>query len=340
VRSRTGLLMVVVSLLACVLLGCGAQTKKTSALRRVQTIPLPRVHGRIDHLAVDPANRRLFVAALENNTLEVMDLKSGKRVEQVGSLREPQGVAYVPATHTLIVTEGGGSSADIYNARSLKLVGRVELGPDPDNVRYDPATERAYVGYGGGADSALGVIDAKTDTKVSDIKLSGHPESFQLEKDGQRIFVNVPDSGEVEVVNREKGTVVATWPIKDASENFPMALEEADHRLFVGTRSPARLLVLDTDTGKTVANLASVGDADDIFYDAKAKRIYVSGGAGAIRVFTQKDANHYDVLGEVPTVEGARTSLFVPESRRLYLAVPDYGGQRAEVRIYKAEASG
>ena len=179
----------------------------------------------------------------------------------------------------------------------------------------------------------------KTDTKVSDIKLSGHPESFQLEKNGERIFVNVPDSGAVEVVDREKGAVVATWPIKGASENFPMALDEADHRLFVGTRSPARLLVLDTETGKIVADLDSGGDADDIFYDAKAKRIYVSGGAGAIRVFTQKDANQYEVLGEVSTAEGARTSLFVSESRRLYLAVPDYGGQQAEVRVYKAEAS-
>jgi hypothetical protein len=118
-----------------------------------------------------------------------------------------------------------------------------------------------------------------------------------------------------------------------------MALDEGDHRLFVGTRSPARLLVLDTETGKPVANLASVGDADDIFYDAKAKRIYVSGGAGAIRVFTQKDPNQYKVLGEVSTAEGARTSLFVPGWRKLYLAVPDYGGQQAEVRIYKVEAS-
>jgi DNA-binding beta-propeller fold protein YncE len=344
VRTRAALavpaLLVLAVLVACASFGCGASVHKTSALRRIQTISLPGVEGRIDHLAVDPADGRLFVAALENDTLEVVDLRSGKRVEQVRGLREPQGVTYIPATHTLIVTEGGGSSADIYDARSLKPVDRVELGPDPDNVRYDPVTERAYVGYGGGTDSALGVIDLKTNTKVTNIKLSGHPESFQLEKNGERIFVNVPDSGAVEVVNREKGTLVATWPIKGASENFPMALDEADHRLFVGTRSPARLLVLDTETGKTAANLASVGDADDIFYDAKAKRIYVSGGAGAIRVFTQKDANHYEVLGEVATAEGARTSLFVPESRRLYLAIPDDGGQQAEVRIYKAEASG
>ena len=334
------MLLVLAVLVAYATFGCSAPVHKTSALRRVQTIRLPGVAGRIDHLAVDLTDQRLFVAALENNTLEVVDLKRGKRVDEIGGLQEPQGVAYVPASHELIVTNGGGGTADIYGVRSLERLLQVDLGPDPDNVRYDPATHRAYVGYGEGSGAALGVIDLKTDTKVTDIKLSGHPESFQLAKDGERIFVNVPDSGEVEVVNREKGTVVASWPIKGASENFPMALDDADHRLFVGTRSPPKLLVLDTDTGKTLASLDSPGDADDIFYDAKAKRIYVSGGAGAIRVFAQKDANHYEVLGEVPTAEGARTSLFVPESRKFYLAVPDYGGQRAEVRIYEAEASG
>src|SRR5919206_2949681 len=165
------MLLILLLLLTCVLLGCGAQTKKTSALRRVQTIPLPGVEGRIDHLAVDPVDGWLFVAALENNTLEIVDLKSGKRIREIRGLQEPQGVAYVPATHRLIVSEGGGNTADIYDATSLKLVDKVELGSDPDNVRYDPATDRVYLGYGGGAASALGVIDLKTDTKVLDIKL-------------------------------------------------------------------------------------------------------------------------------------------------------------------------
>ena len=338
-RTRPGLLAVVGLLVACVLLGCGAQTQKTSALRKVLMIPLPGVQGRIDHLAVDLADGRLFVAALENGTLEVVDLRSGKQVDQVGGLQEPQGVAYVPTTHRLIVSEGGRGFADFYDARSLRREDEIPLGPDPDNVRYDPATDRAYVGYGGGAESALGVIDLKADTQVADIKLSGHPESFQLEKNGERIFVNVPGSRVVEVVDRNKGSVEATWPIKGATENFPMALDEADHRLFVGAWSPPRLLVLDTGTGKAVGNLGSVGDADDIFYDAKAKRIYVSGGAGAVRVFAQKDANHYETLGEVSTAEGARTLLFVAESRRLYIAVPNYSGQQAAIRVYEAEAN-
>ena len=344
VRTRAALavraLLVLAVLVACASFGCGAPVHKTSALRQVQTIRLPGVEGRIDHLAVDLTDQRLFVAALENNTLEVVDLKTGKQIDEIDGLQEPQGLAYLPASHELIVTNGGGGTADIYDARSLERLLQVDLGSDPDNVRYDPATDRAYVGYGEGSRAALAVLDLKTGTKVADVQLSGHPESFQLEKNGNRIFVNVPDSGQVEVVDREQGSVVTTWPIKDASENFPMALDEADHRLFAGTRSPSKLLVLDTETGKTLASLDSPGDADDIFYDAKAKRIYVSGGDGAIGVFDQKDADHYEQLGAVSTAEGARTSLFVPGTRRLYLAVPDYGTQQAEVRVYEAARGG
>jgi hypothetical protein len=340
VRTRAALavptLLVLAMLVACASFGCGAPVQKTSALRRVQTIRLPGVEGRIDHLAVDLTDERLFVAALENNMLEAVDLKTGKRIDEIKGLQEPQGVAYVPASHELIVTNGGGGTADIYGARSLERLLQVDLGPDPDNVRYDPATERAYVGYGEGSGAALGVLDLKTGAKIADINLSGHPESFQLEKKGERIFVNVPDSGGVEVVDRRKGSVVASWPIQDASENFPMALDEGNHCLFVGTRSPPKLLVLDTDTGRTLASLDAPGDADDIFYDAEAQRIYVSGGDGAIGVFDQKDADHYEPLGETSTAEGARTSLFVPETRRLYIAVPKYGTQEAEVRVYEA----
>jgi hypothetical protein len=182
----------------------------------------------------------------------------------------------------------------------------------------------------------LGIIDIETGAKIADVKLSGHPESFQLEGDGKRIFVNVPTSDQVQVVDREKGAVIAAWPITDARENFPMALDEANHRLFVGTRNPARLLVLDTETGNTIASLDSSGDTDDIFYDAAAKRIYVSGGEGAISVFEQKDPDTYSPIGKVDTAEGARTSLFVPESSTLYLAVPHRGDQQAEVRAFEA----
>ncbi len=328
-------------LLVCLALaGCASRTGQTPApLRQVGTVPLPGVEGRIDHMALDPEGGRLFVAALGNGTVEVVDPKSGRRVDEIGGLKEPQGVAYLPDADRLLVTNGGGDSLKIYDGRSLKLVDEVRLGGDPDNVRYDPATGRAYVGYGEGDGAAIGAVDVEKGEKVADVGLSGHPESFQLEKGGgERIFVNVPASGGIEVADRKKGAVVATWPVREAANNFPMALDEADHRLFVVTRSPAKLLVLDTATGETVASLDAPGDADDVFYDAKAGRVYVSGGDGTIGVFQQKDPDTYALIGEVPTVEGARTSLFVPETGTLYLAVPRSGGQgEAEVRVYETQ---
>lgn len=291
-------------------------------------------------MTLDRKGGRLFVAALGNGTVEVVDPRSGKRIDEIGGLEEPQGVAYLPDVGRLLVTNGGGDSLEIYDGRSLRPVDEVRLGSDPDNVRYDPASGRAYVGYGGGGDgAAIGVVDVEKGEKVADIALSAHPESFQPEKKGgERVFVNVPESGGIEVADRRRGAVVATWPIREAGDNFPMALDEADHRLFVGTRSPARLLVLDTATGKTVASLDAPGDADDVFYDAKAKRIYVSGGDGTIGVFEQKDPDAYERVGEVPTAEGARTSLFVPETGTFYLAVPRGGqGEEAEVRVYETQ---
>jgi YVTN family beta-propeller protein len=316
------------------------QTSETSVLRQVQSIQLPNVEGRIDHMAIDSKGERLFVAALGNNTLEVIDLKASKVAGEIPNLKEPQGVAYVPEGNKLLITNGEGDSLDIYDAQSLKLLNQVVLGDDTDNVRYDSTTGYAYVGYGTGSGSALGVVDVSTTTKVADIRLSGHPESFQLEDSGQRIFVNVPTANQIAVVDREKGSVVETWPLSEATENFPMALDEANHRLFVGTRSPVKLLILNTETDKPITSLDSSGDADDIFYDAKNKRIYVSGGEGAISVFEQTNPDNYKLLGKVDTARGARTSLFVADSGTLYVAVPHRGSQQAEVRAFQTESQG
>src|SRR5919107_1813609 len=287
-----------VLLIAVALVGCASRTTTTSqsdetsqsggtaALEQGQPITLPNGSGRIDHMALDSQADRLFVAALGNNTLEVIDLKAGKDTDEIKGLKEPQGVLYIPEDNKLLVTNGDGDSVDIYDAQSLKLLNQVVLGDDPDNVRYDATTGYAYVGYGTGNESALGVVDVEKGTKVADIKLSGHPESFQLEDDGQRIFVNVPIAGHIAVVDRDKESVVQTRPLSNVTENFPMALDEGNHRLFVGTRSPAKLLVFDTETGTQITSLDSSGDADDIFYDTHNKRIYVSGG-DAISVFEQ-----------------------------------------------------
>jgi DNA-binding beta-propeller fold protein YncE len=294
------------------------------------------VEGRIDHLAVDLTGQRLFVAALGNNTLEVFDLKGGKHLRSIPGLAEPQGVAYVAASDRIVVASGGDGSCRIYDGQSYRQVQEVKLGEDADNVRYDAQTRRLYVGYGSGA---IAVIDLARGARLADIALKGHPESFQLETKGKRIFVNVPTARQVAVLDRDKNAVVATWPLASHGANFPMALDEANHRLLVGCRTPPELLVIDTESGKLTASLPCVGDTDDLFYDARRKRVYVSGGEGAISVFDQTDADHYQPLARIPTAAGARTSLFVPATGSLYLAVPHRGSQNAEVRVYDATAS-
>jgi YVTN family beta-propeller protein len=312
------------------------QAEDTAALHQTRSIPLPGVEGRIDHMAIDLRGGRLFVAALGNNTVEVIDLATDKVTDEIKDLKEPQGVAYVPEGDKLLISNGKGASLDIYDGQSLQLRNQVSLRDDPDNIRYDATSGYAYVGYGTGTGSALGVVDVSTGTKVGDIKLSGHPESFQLEEDGQRIFVNVPTANHVAVIDRDKGSVVETWPLSDAADNFPMSLDKANHRLFVGTRSPAKLVVLDTETGEQITSFDASGDADDIFYDVNNKRIYTSGGEGAISVLKQVDPDDYQSMGKVATAEGARTLLFVSDwENTLFLAVPQRGRQQAEIREFQ-----
>jgi DNA-binding beta-propeller fold protein YncE len=247
-------------------------------------------------------------------------------------LREPQGVGFIPESNKLYVANAKGGACDIFDAASFKRIKSVIFSDDADNVRYDAAAGRVYVGYG---DGALGFIDAASGDRIGDVRLDGHPESFQLEKNGARIFVNIPAARKIVVVDRAKAAVIGSWKV-EARDNFPMALDEEHHRLFIATRKPAKLTVYDTESGKVVANLDSPGDADDIFYDHARRRVYVSGGEGSIGIFQQKDADHYDPVAKISTAAGARTALFVPQLNRLYLAVPHRGGQGAEIRVYEA----
>ena len=320
-------------LLGLTLFAARVQAEESAALRSVQTIPLPSVEGRIDHMAADLKGQRLFIAALGNNTVEVLDLRAGKRTRSLSGFHQPQGVSFVPDFNKVFVTNEEGGNCDVYDGSSFKLVKSIRFSDDSDNIRYDTSNRRVYVGYGSGG---LGIINAASGEQSGAINLNGHPESFQLERAGPRIFINIPKSQEIAVVDREKGAVIGSWPITGARSNFPMTLDEAHRRLFVGVRQPAKILVFDTDSGKLVADLPSPGDADDIFYDGGRQRIYISGGDGFIGILQQQDADHYKTLAEIPTASGARTSLFVPELSRLYLAVPHRGAQRAEIRVYEA----
>jgi hypothetical protein len=302
-------------------------------LRQIQTIALPGVNGRIDHMAVDVNGQRLLMSALGNNTLEVIDLKSGRRVHTIRGLKEPQGAAYIPEEDEAFVANARGGAVVGYDGKSLKELKTYDFTDDADNLRYDRLLRRLYVGYGGGA---LGIIDLLNRKTLPPIKLAGHPESFQIEVTGSRIFVNVPTAHHIAVIDRYQATLLATWPVNGARDNFPMALDETHHRLLITTRQPPKLIAFDTDAGKSVASLPTVGDADDMFYDAARSLVYISGGAGAIDVFRQSDPDHYEHVARIPTAPGARTSLFVPALKRLYLAVPHRPNQPASIRVYEA----
>jgi DNA-binding beta-propeller fold protein YncE len=285
-------------------------------LKLEKTIELPDVQGRIDHMSIDIAGQRLFVSALGNNTVEVVDLKAGKRAHTISGLKEPQGALYIRDKNRLFVASDKDGTVKVFDGTSFQLLKTVEYGDDADNLRYDSARERVYVGYGSGA---LGEMDTDGQ-KIAETKLDAHPESFQLEK--------------VAVVDREVHSVVTSWGMGLTLGNYAMALDEADHRLFVVSRAPARLVVMDTATGKVVQKLAAVGDTDDIFFDQTHKRIYATGGEGAISVFEQQDPDHYREMARVPTVKGARTSFFSPDLGRLYVAVRRQGSSPAAIQVF------
>jgi YVTN family beta-propeller protein len=306
-------------------------SRAAEPLRLVAKIPLPNVEGRIDHFAWDETNQRLFVAGLGNNTVEIIDAGKAKVVDRIANLKTPQGIAVTPDGSRIAVANDADGSCRIYDGASLKQLHSVDLHDDADNVRYDALKKLFWVGYGSGG---LAAIDPQSGKVVQNIKLDGHPESFQLESSGKRVFVNVPGAGHIVVVDREKSAVVARWPLIGVAANFPMALDEARHRLFVGCRKPAKLLVLDTESGKTVATLDIVGDTDDLFYDAVSHRIYVTGGAGRIDTILQTDADNYRALSSIETATGARTGLFVATSGELYVAVPHRRSRQAEIQVF------
>jgi DNA-binding beta-propeller fold protein YncE len=303
-------------------------------LQLKQAIPLPGVEGRIDHLDLDAANERLFVCALGNNTAEVLDLRKGERVHSISGLGAPQGLFYIPELNRLFIANDKNGLCNIYDAKSWQLIGKVDFQDDADNVRYDSTTKQIYVGFGSGG---IGIINAADGKRVGSIKVAAHPEAFKLEKHGRRIFVNVPNAGHVAVIGRDKGEVTATWKTDGASANFPMALDENNHRLFIGCRMPSKLVVLNTESGDVVTSIGISGDPDDVFYDSKRHRIYAICGAGKIDIIEQTDASNYKAITKIDTADGARTGLFVPERDSLFVAVPHRRSQQAEIRRYQIE---
>jgi DNA-binding beta-propeller fold protein YncE len=284
-------------------------------------------------LSADPVHHRLFVAALGNGTVEVVDVAGMRSEQSLPGFAQPQGVLYAPAARRLYVSNAGTGRVDILDAISFRRLRRIEGLEDADNLRYDPfpLARKFYVGYGNGALRAL-----DTDgNSFGEFRLAGHPESFQIERSGRRIFVNVPGARQVAVVVRVQGTV-KSWDLAGASSNFPMALDEENRRLFVGTRSPPLVLVYDTRSGNIIARLPIARDVDDIFFDAARKLLYAICGEGEVNVFRQERQDKYASLYSLNTSPGARTGLFVPEEGRLYVAAPARESRSAQILVYRS----
>jgi YVTN family beta-propeller protein len=323
-------------LFALGLVGIGSTAPPAAAapplLSDVLVIPLPGVERRIDHLALDPVGKRLLVAALGNNTLEVLDVSAGKRITSISGLKEPQGVAYLPLLHRIVVAMRGGAVAAFDDTHYERTATMPNMG-DADNLRYDAAAGQLYLGYGEGA---LGVIDPSSMKLVASIPVGGHPESFRLEENGPRVFVNLPKAREIVVVDRRQRSILKHIPLGSFSNNYPMSLDESGHRLFVGVRQPAQLLVFDTISGKRMGAVPCVGDTDDLFYDARRERVYVIGGEGYVDVFDAAPSGKYERLARLGTRAGARTGLWSNELDQLFVAWPARHGHPAEIHVLAA----
>ena len=296
-------------------------------------ISLGAVAGRIDHFAVDLARQRLFVAELGNNSVGIVDLAAGQVVHRITGLREPQGIGYFPRTDLLYIANAGDGVVQIYRGADFTPRGRVALGADADNVRIDEARNLIWVGYGNGALAALG---AASNRKLLDIHLKAHPESFRLEEGGGRIFANVPEAGEIAIVDAAEGKQVGAIETHGARQNFPMALDAEKGRILAVFRDSPQLIAYAMADGSRLADSAVCGDADDLFLDAKRRRIYISCGSGAIDVLDARGES-YQRIAHIATVSGARTSLFVSERDRLYLAVRAANGAPAAIWVYRPE---
>jgi DNA-binding beta-propeller fold protein YncE len=293
-------------------------------------IPLGEVSGRIDHLAVDLIRQRLFVAELGNDTVGVVDLKERKTARTLSGFKEPQGIGYVPSTDTVYVANGGNGVVRILHGADLTPAGQVELGDDADNVRVDEAAHQVLVGYGGGA---IALIDMSSHSKVADIPLKAHPESFRLDASGKRIYVNVPHAHEIAVIDRLARKQTAGWSTGILLSNYPLILDEPHQRILSVFRLPARVGVFDGD-GKLVTRVDTCGDSDDAFIDGKRNLVYVICGTGYVDVL-KPSGDTYASLGRIETNSGARTGLFVPELDRLIVAVRARGSEAAAVWVYR-----
>jgi WD40 repeat protein len=337
-----------ISLVAVFLVGAVAilrpQEADNQPLRLVQTIPMPNVKGRLDHMDVDVKGKRLFVAGLENGSLEVIDLAAGKRLKSIPGFKKPQGIAYVASLNKVFVASGDDGMVRVFRGDSLQLLDSIQLELGPNRVAYDPNTKLLYVGYGGkdaGNDyGEVGIIDAQTDKHVADIRVEAHPAELLLNRSGGALFVFVSSVSKVQVVDTKKREVVSTWRVS-SQRNGDGAFDEKTQRLFIGTRTPATMTVIDTKSGREVASLPTVDGMDGVYFNAGEKRVYVSGGrdndVGYVFVYEQKDADHYENISKIPNKPGSGTSFWSSELNRFYVAAPAHEKGEAAILVFEPQ---
>jgi DNA-binding beta-propeller fold protein YncE len=343
-RSR-----IVVSIISLIFLGVtasGAYAQGTGPLRLVQTIPMPNVKGRMDHLGVDIKGKRLFAAALDNNTVEVIDLKAGKRVYSIPGQSKPQGISYSTDFKKLFVANGTDGTCKIYSGNKFTLIDNLSLGINPNHVGYDPATKYLYVGIGipDSEAGALAIIDTRNNKHIGDIKTDARPGGVKIDKSGPRIFVTLRGLPKLGVIDRKKHEEITTWPVTGAPGIVALAFDETHHRLFGGTRNPL-LLVFDAESGKQITQLEGVAGIDDLWYDGAHKRIYASGGResdagtipGFVYVYQQSDADHYELIAKVPTRPNSQTSIWVPQLNRYYVSASANDKEDAAILVFEPE---
>jgi len=340
-KFSLGVLAFVFCFLECARVASSQEGVK-QPLRLVQAISIPRVKGRLDHMEVDVQGKRLFVAGLEDGTFEVVDLRAGRWTWSIPGFKKPQGALYVPELNKLFLASGDDGMVRVFRGDTLQLLDSVELEPGPNRIVYEPNSKLVYVGYGGkdaGKDyGEVGILDAKSDKHIGDIKVAAHPSELLLNKSGTTLFVFVSIANQVQVVDANKRQPISTWPVSSQRPG-DAAFDEATSRLFIGTRTPPEMIVMDAKSGREVAHLATAEGMDGVYFDGAHKRVYVSGGrelpSGFVYVYQQKGTDQYETIGKIPTRAGAGTSFWSPELNRYYVAAPANDKEDAAILVYE-----
>lgn len=324
---------IVISIVLSTLTIVGFAREKTAAngLKQTNTITLSNVKGGFDLMAADIAGKRLFVSAQDNHTVEVIDLAGMKSIISLPDFQEPKWVAYRPESNRLYVATGLDAKVTVVDSRTYKTIKSFQFKEKCNGLRFDAATNRLYVGVGNTFGS-LGIIDVTKDEIIGEIPLSNYPKQFDLV--GNKMYVNVPETNTIEVVDLNLKKVIATWPVKEAKGNVPMGIDRKNQRLFIGCE-PGKLVVYDLKSEKAIATVDISKECDGVYYDAKRSQIYISCGEGFINVIKQITPDSYRPISKIQTVAGAGTSLFVPELDLFILAVPQTARNKAEIRVYQ-----